>query len=180
MNLGTIIRKHRKGNKMTLKVVADKAGISEGFLSQIENNVNSPSVDTLMNICNAIGVNAGDILTQVESQDKMSLIRRSEWEEFEIPHSGFVTRRFFTPENRSVMDSAIIVFEPGKSIPGRKNVKNSQEILSVLKGNVQFVYEDRVVDLTEGDTLHYWTYPDKQMIINKGNTNAMVLWIGTI
>jgi len=165
---------------MTLKVVADKAGISEGFLSQIENNVNSPSVDTLMNICNAIGVNAGDILTQVESQDKVSVIRKSEWEEFEIPQSGFMTRRFFSPENRSFLDSAIIIFEPGKSIPGRKNVKNSQEILCILKGNIQFIYGDRVIDLVEGDTMHYWTLPDKQMIVNNGNTNALVLWIGTM
>ena len=59
MNIGTLIRRCRKERKLTLKIVAEKASISEGFLSQVENNVNSPSVDTLIRICNAIGVNAG-------------------------------------------------------------------------------------------------------------------------
>ncbi len=180
MNLGNILKKHRKSNRLTLKIVADRAGISEGFLSQIENNVNSPSVETLMNICGAIGVNAGDILTQVESQEKLSLIKKSEWEDIEIPPSGFATRRFFPPENRSEIDSAIIIFEPGKNIPGRKNVKNSQEILCVLKGSIQFLYGEKVLNLTEGDSFHYWTYPEKQMISNNSSSNAVVLWIGTI
>ena len=42
MNIGTLLRKYRKEQKLTLKVVAEKASISEGFLSQVENDVNSP------------------------------------------------------------------------------------------------------------------------------------------
>lgn len=41
MNLGTLIRKYRKERKLTLKNVAEKVSISEGFLSQVENDVNS-------------------------------------------------------------------------------------------------------------------------------------------
>ena len=36
MNLGTLIRRHRKKQKLTLKTVAERAQISEGFLSQVE------------------------------------------------------------------------------------------------------------------------------------------------
>ena len=68
MNIGTLIRRCRKERKLTLKTVAEKASISEGFLSQVENDVNSPSVDTLIRICNAIGVNAGDLISQVSKQ----------------------------------------------------------------------------------------------------------------
>ena len=59
MNLGSLIRRHRKEKKLTLKVVAEKAGISEGFLSQVENSTSSPSVDTLISISNAIGRQCG-------------------------------------------------------------------------------------------------------------------------
>ena len=54
MNIGPLIRRFRKERKLTLKIVAEKAAISEGFLSQVENDVNSPSVDTLFRICNAL------------------------------------------------------------------------------------------------------------------------------
>jgi len=180
MNLGTILRRHRKEKKLTLKLVAEKAGISEGFLSQIENNVNSPSVETLRNICIAIGINAGDVLNQVERQERLMLIRKKEWGDVDIPHSGFVTRRFFPPESRSGIDSAILVIDPGKSIPVRKNFKNSQEILCVLKGRIELLHDRHTMVLSEGDSAHYWTTPESQMITNKEKTRAVVLWIGTL
>jgi transcriptional regulator with XRE-family HTH domain len=179
MNLGSIIRKHRKERKFTMKEVAEKAGISEGFLSQIENNVNTPSVDTLMNICAAIGINAGDVLNQVERQVKFVTIRKSDWGDVDIPNSGFATKRFFPPDSRTVIDSAILVIKQGKSIPVRKNIRNSQELLSVLKGKVELELGDEKLVLTEGDSIHYWSIPGKEMIFGKSPI-SIVVWIGTL
>jgi len=142
MNIGTLIRRARKEQKLTLKIVAEKAAISEGFLSQVENDVNSPSVDTLVRICNAIGIDAGDIITQANKQEKIIIIKKSQWDDIDLSHTGFVTRRFFPPENRTLIDSAILVIEPGKSIPVRKNIKNGQEILCVLKGSVELMHSN--------------------------------------
>lgn len=180
MNLGSLIRKHRKERKLTLKSVAEKSGISEGFLSQVENSVSSPSVDKLMSICNAIGTTAGDLLNRINKSEKLVILRKSEWDEFEIPHTGFLTRRFFAPENRSVIDSAILVVKPEKSIPVRKNIKNGQELLCVLKGAVELVHGEQILLLTEGDSVHYWSDPDKQQITNRNKELAIVLWVGTL
>lgn len=180
MNIGSLIRTYRKEKKLTLKVVAERAGVSEGFLSQVENNVNSPSVDTLFRICNAIGVNTGDLLNQAENQERLVLIRRSEWHDVDLPHTGFATRRFLAPENRAVIDSAILVIESGKSIPVRKNIKNGQEILCVLKGRVDFSNGDKTVTLEKGDSLHCFSDPKKQSITNNNRESAVVLWVGTL
>jgi len=180
MNLGSLIRRYRKEKKLTLRAVAEKAGISEGFLSQVENDVNSPSVDTLLNICNAIGVKAGDILNQANKQEKLVLIRRSDWDDIDIPHTGFTTQRFFTPETRKVIDSAILVIEPGKTIPVRKNLKNGQEILSILKGSLKLHHGEAAIYLKRGDTVHYFSDPKKQSITNENRSLAIVLWIGTL
>ncbi|MBN1104229.1 MAG: helix-turn-helix transcriptional regulator [Deltaproteobacteria bacterium] len=180
MNLGVLIRKCRKERKLTLKSVAEKAGISEGFLSQVENAVSSPSVETLIHICNAIGVQAGDLLNQFKDLERLVLIRRSEWDEMEVPRSGFVTRRFFPPEGRSVIDSAILLLEPDASLPVRKGVKNSQELLCVLKGSIEFVYGDQTFQLGQGDAVHFMSQPDHQNITNKSREPAIALWIGTL
>jgi transcriptional regulator with XRE-family HTH domain len=180
MNIGTLLRKYRKEQKLTLKAVAEKASISEGFLSQVENDVNSPSVDTLMRICNAIGVNAGDLLSRVSKREKSVLIRRAEWDEFDLSHTGFVTRRFFPPEYRTVIDSAILVIEPGKSIPVRKNIKNGQEILCVLKGSIELMLSEETVVMGEGDSVHFVSNPESQKITNRSATRSFVLWVGTM
>lgn len=180
MSLGSLIRTSRKRKKLTLRMVSLKTGISEGFLSQVENDVNSPSVDTLVNICEAIGVKAGDLLNKARNQEQVALIPRSEWNDIDIPHTGFITRRFFSPENRSIIDSAIIAIEPGKSIPVRKNIKNAQEVLCVLKGSLNLEHGDRIVHLTDGDTVHYFANPKKQSITNENEELAIALWVGTI
>jgi transcriptional regulator with XRE-family HTH domain len=180
MNLGSLIRRYRKERKLTLRTVAEKAGISEGFLSQVENDVNSPSVDTLVKICGALEVNAGDLLNQANKQEALVLVRKSEWDDFDLPHTGFMTRRFFTPENRKVIDSAVLVIEPGKSIPVRKNIKNGQEVLCILKGSLELVHGERTIHLAEGDTVHYFAKPKKQSITNKNRDLAIALWIGTL
>ena len=180
MNIGTLIRRARKEQKLTLKVVAEKASISEGFLSQVENDVNSPSVDTLVRICNAIDIDAGNIITQANKQEKIIIIKKSEWDDIDLPHTGFVTRRFFPPENRTLIDSSILVIEPGKSIPVRKNIKNGQELLCVLKGSVELMLSDEKHTLIEGDSVHFWSNPTSQKIINSSAGISFVLWVGTL
>lgn len=180
MNIGTLIRRYRKDKKLTLKTVAEQASISEGFLSQVENDVNSPSVDTLIRICKAIGVNAGDLISLASKQEKLVLIRRSEWDDFDLSHTGFVTRRFFPPEYRSTIDSAILVLKPGKTIPARKNIKNGQEVLCVLKGSIELVHDETTIVLAEGDCVHYLSSPDSQKITNTNGTTSFVLWVGTL
>jgi transcriptional regulator with XRE-family HTH domain len=180
VNLGALIRKNRKERKLTLKMVAEKAGVSEGFLSQVENSVSSPSVDTLVGICAAMGVSAGDLLNQAGTQETLVVIHKAEWDDMEIPKTGFVTRRFIPPENRTVIDTALLLLKPGTHIPVRKNVKNGQEVLCVLRGSLELVHGERTVPLAEGDAVHFYAYPAKQSIANKSNGVAVALWVGTI
>ncbi len=180
MNIGTLIRRARKDRKLTLKVVAEKALISEGFLSQVENDVNSPSVDTLVRICNALGIDVGDLLTQANQQEKIIIVRKSEWDDIEMSHTGFVTRRFFPPEERNVIDSSVLAIETGKSIPVRKNIKNGQELLCVLKGSVELMLSEQMYTLVEGDSVHFWSNPASQKITNNSSTISFVLWVGTL
>ncbi|MBU1276816.1 MAG: XRE family transcriptional regulator [Proteobacteria bacterium] len=180
MNLGTLLRHHRNSNRLTLKAVAEKTGVSEGFLSQVENNVKSPSVGSLMKICEAIGVNPGDVLDQLQNQEDLFLIRQSEWTGVEIPHTGFATRRFCPPEVRNTLDSAVLFIEPGSAIPVRKNLKNGQEVLCLLQGTLELVHGDKAIRMVQGDAVHLWSQPERQMVSNQGQELAVVLWVGTM
>ncbi len=180
MNIGTLIRRYRKEQKFTLKDVAEKASISEGFLSQVENDVNSPSVNTLIRICNALGVEAGDLITQVSKKKKIIIIKRSDWEDVDLSHTGFATQRFFAPEDREIIDSSVLVIEPGKSIPARKNIKNGQEVLCVLKGKIVLELGEETHSLSEGDAVHFWSDFKQQKITNANSAVSFVLWVGTV
>jgi transcriptional regulator with XRE-family HTH domain len=180
MNLGSILKKARRQQKLTLKTVAQKAHISEGFLRQAENDVKSPSVATLINICNAVGLDVGEVIKQAREEERCIIIRRNDWEEDDIPSSGFATQRFFGSESRRVIDSAVMVLEKGAAIPARKNIKNGQEVLCVLRGKVELAIGLDVVSLSTGDAVHYWSDQGKEIISNPDSIPAVVLWVGTL
>lgn len=51
---------------MTQEEVALAGGIDRPYLSQLENDHKSPTVDMLFRICKALSVKASDILARVE------------------------------------------------------------------------------------------------------------------
>jgi DNA-binding NtrC family response regulator len=58
--IGEKIREGRKKQALTLTQLAQRTGLSVGFLSQIELGKNSASVDTLYRIARALGLHPGD------------------------------------------------------------------------------------------------------------------------
>lgn len=53
--LGTSIRERRRGLDLTLVALADLAGLSQPFLSQVENGRAAPSIESLQRIATALG-----------------------------------------------------------------------------------------------------------------------------
>ena len=180
VNLGNLLRRRRKEKRLTLKEVAEKSNLSEGFLSQIENNVKTPSVSNLVKVCESLGTEMGPLFEELKNQQNLFIFRKSDWIEVDVPHTGFATRRFCPPEAREIIDSSIIILEPGKSIPVRKDAKNSQEILCLMQGTLELEHGAEKVTLVEGDTVHLWTEPQRQAITNIGKTTSVLLWVGTL
>ena len=59
-NYGKAIKLTRIDKEMLQMNVAEKAGISVSFLSDIENGKSAPSIKTLSKIADALGVNISD------------------------------------------------------------------------------------------------------------------------
>jgi len=66
-SLGTAIRERRKGLRLTLAQMANRTGISLGYLSQIELGKNSASIETLYRICLALGIKMAELFQVVRS-----------------------------------------------------------------------------------------------------------------
>ncbi|CUO90880.1 transcriptional regulator [Clostridium baratii] len=56
MNVSTTLKKLRKENKLTLKDLSKKSGISVSFISDIENMRRNPSIETLEALAIALNV----------------------------------------------------------------------------------------------------------------------------
>lgn len=66
--LGQELRKARQSRGLTQEEVAARAGLSREYISIIERGKRSPTIDVLLRVCRAIGVQASAILRKVEGQ----------------------------------------------------------------------------------------------------------------
>lgn len=64
VSIGKNIRSKRKANNLTLETLAEKCNMSINFLGNIERGTDTPSLKSLLNICNALNVNADSILLE--------------------------------------------------------------------------------------------------------------------
>src|SRR5213596_2952225 len=61
VDVGERLRDIRRLRRATLKTIADRAGVSESFLSQVERGRASASIASLRRIANALGVSMADL-----------------------------------------------------------------------------------------------------------------------
>lgn len=69
MNLGYILRRIRSIKGFSLTELSIKTGISKSSLSNIENNKNNPTIDTLSKICDALEVETNKVLDVRKDMD---------------------------------------------------------------------------------------------------------------
>ena len=70
LNIGQNIRKHRKKTGLTIAKFAEKAGISDVYMSEIERNVKTPSLKTYIKIIRALEISFDTCLCNVSDSGK--------------------------------------------------------------------------------------------------------------
>lgn len=66
--LGQELRKAREAAGLTQEELAHRAQVDRTYISMLENNRKSPTVDLLMRLCAAMNASAATIIRKVEQQ----------------------------------------------------------------------------------------------------------------
>lgn len=83
--LGPAIRKRRKQLQMTLQALCDASGVSVGYLSQVERDNATPTLGTLAQIADALGVGLEYFIAAPKPAD--GLTRAEQRPRFSLPNS---------------------------------------------------------------------------------------------
>ena len=69
MDIGNRVKDLRIKKGLTQEELADRAELSKGFISQLERDLTSPSISTLVDILQCLGTDLSDFFTKdVDSQ----------------------------------------------------------------------------------------------------------------
>jgi transcriptional regulator with XRE-family HTH domain len=64
-HVGSALRAEREGISLTLRDVSAQAGISLGYLSEVERGLKEPSSEVLDSILGSLGISMRDLLVEV-------------------------------------------------------------------------------------------------------------------
>ncbi len=71
--IGKNIKKIRMQKGLSQQQLAQKSGISQSFLSALENGKKSPTVDSLNKICRSLGISLAEFFSRERSQEFAAL-----------------------------------------------------------------------------------------------------------
>lgn len=176
ISIGRALRQRRKKIGKTMKEVAQDAGLSEGFISQIERGLSTPSLISLYNVANTLGISVEAFLPQ-DSQPAHSIVSRAserrgcsidaEQRVYQILQRGF-------PDAR--LNSCITHMPPGYASELTRH--EGEDFLYLIQGEMLYEVGDRDYLLKAGDTLHFpSSLPHRAR--NIGTVEARELWVGT-
>lgn len=149
--LGDRLRARRRALGLTLKEVADGAGLSVGFISQIERGITTPSLSSLANVARVLKVHLSEFLSQPKVTAPMT--RHDQRPHYAVGGNSLVYERLSTSFPGNVLRSVIIHEPPGyRSEP---IAHDGEEIFYVLEGGITVEIEGEINILEAGDSLHF-------------------------
>ena len=170
--IGAKLRSARKLRGLTLDQVAQAAGLTKGFVSRLERDDVSPSVASLVGVCEVLGLRVGDLFDPPVT----SVIRAGEGRLINFGGSGAV-ERLVTPGTQSELEVIHSVVEPGGT--GGEELyalASDVECVYVLAGTIEVVLENGSELLERGDSM---TFPGSTPHTwrNPGARPCEVLWM---
>jgi len=175
VDIGKRIRQLRIQNGLTLEELASRTELTKGFLSQLERNLASPSIQTLEDITEALGTTMAKFFT--DDTDERIVF---------TPDDAFIDER----ENETVhwivpnaqknrMEPILVEIRPG-SATSVIEPHEGEEFGYVLAGRILLYRESakKGLSLKKGDNF-CMSGKEAHWLENKGSQPATVLWIST-
>ena len=79
MDIGSKIKELRIANGLTQEELADRSELSKGFISQMENNLTSPSIATLIDVLQCLGTDLKHFFSDRSEERRVGKECRSRW-----------------------------------------------------------------------------------------------------
>lgn len=169
--IGPRIRAARQAQRMTIEQVAESTGLTKGFLSRVERDLTSPSVASLVTLCQVLSISIGDLflvpathVTRLDDAPRISLGGQG------------INERLMTARSERRLQMIRAVVEPhGRGEDELYSVDCEVETLHVVEGRFVLIFSNDRYELDAGDTV---TFPGREphTWLNPADHRAVVLW----
>lgn len=173
MDIGHRMKELRIQYGLTQQELADRSELSKGFISQLERNLTSPSVSTLLDIIQCLGTTPAEFFTDQEPEQ--IVFRQEDYFEKENEDLRHKVEWVIPNAQKNIMEPVRMTLAPhGKSETYLPH--ETEEFGYVLKGAVRLFYGTSSYVVKAGESF-YFKAGKKHYIENHSGREAVILWI---
>lgn len=152
IEVGADLRRRRNELGMTLRQVSDMTDLTSGFLSQVENDLVSPSLKSLGRIAEVLRIPLFQLLS---TNGGDPVVRAGERETVPFAKMG-VDVELLTPFRDWQLLPFKRVFEPGEEFTAVRLEGAREEWILIQDGTLEVtLHPEERYQLNEGDTIHF-------------------------
>ena len=172
--IGRILRVYREKTGKNQGEIAEKAGISVSMLSQIERGVVSPSIETLVTVCEVLDIDPSELFKKIASNPPIRIHHRGERLRNEI--DGVRYEQLMTSLNTAFPTELFLLeVEPGKSTRFHGSGHEGSEMGYVTMGEATLTVDTIEYRINEGDSICFNARLPHQLS-NRGNRIFRAVW----
>lgn len=171
MNLGNKIKQMRQKKNLTQEELADRSELTKGYISQLENDLTSPSIATLCDILDALGSS----LSEFFKNEKQERVVFSKDQFIEKASDGMLCQWIIPNAQKNIMEPVLITLEEGKSTE-EDMPHEGEEFGYILDGGIKIILDGEEFICKKGESFYYKAdKPHKISCTSK--KKAVFLWI---
>jgi transcriptional regulator with XRE-family HTH domain len=149
--IGERLRHAREARQLSLAVVAERAGLTKGFVSRVERETTSPSVNSLISICEALGIEPSDIFTV----PKARVMRSSDRPSATLPGHMVVDTLLTAIDERKLTVIETLAGPEGSGGEDLYSLPCETEVCYVVEGEIVLTLDTETFKLAAGDSITF-------------------------
>jgi quercetin dioxygenase-like cupin family protein/DNA-binding phage protein len=171
--LGARLRHAREQRRLSLGDVAERTGLSKGFISRVERDETSPSVASLLAVCEAISLP----MERLFATPGVTLVRATDRTQATLPGAAVVDT-LITPAHEPHVTVLETVAQPGGSGGESLYTLPSEcEVCYVLEGAIEVAVDGDVFTLERGDALTFGAAVPHTWRNVSESAEARIVWV---
>ncbi len=172
MKIGEKIRELRLQLSLTQEELADRCELTKGFISQVENDLTSPSIATLVDILDALGTSLKEFFDEEEEQKVV--YKPSDFIEKNSEEMDFL---WLVPSAQKYrMEPCLVTLKAGQKT-GEDIPHEGEEFGYVLQGSIRVILGKKKYVCKKGESFYF--VADKVHCIESGDKEAKFMWISS-
>lgn len=172
-SVGALLRSARRNQNYTLQNVSARAGLSAGYLSQLERDIATPSLSSLKRLATTLSLDLGHFMSVPNAQ---GLVTRAHDRETTWVRTGGMTYQRLHGDFIGASFSAFLITLPA-GFSTEIDEHAGEEFVEIRAGRVKFDIDGKMHDLGPGDTLHFRS-DMRHQAHNQEDDDAVVFWLG--